>query len=354
MKNKVKEKRGEKKEEKEVGGSGVGMSKVEVPNGYAAWQARLTLLLIGLFTGVGYLTLQQVLTGSIRDAIFVSMLIGATAILLYGLKYLRDYLVSRGIRFYNFVLSTDNPEEAYRQHGELCRSVLNIKWMTVVGIVYGTIVGSAPFLFSLWPSSTVLKIALALFLFIVNFATGVAFYGLIDFFVHAVRMGSMIEVDIWKVNKPSTEFLLGATRRISILGGVYAGISNTSIVFSILPVNYLTISYFIFSGTTILASVVIPSIPITRKLRLAKVEAINEIENQLHETLRGELDKAKDPDAKISTDRFESLLTMKERVEDVHSWPFRIKSIFAGLSVIFFSSVPLIVEAVLQQLINGQ
>lgn len=325
---------------------------VEVPEAYATWRARLTLLLLCLLSGVGYLILQQIVTGSIRDTVFVSMLIGATGILLYGLKYLRDYLVSRGIRFYNFVLSTDDPEEAYRQHKELCMSVLNARWMTVAGVIYGAIVGSAPFLFSLWPSIPILRVLLSIFLFTVNFATGVAFYGLIDFFIHAVRMGKMIEVDIWKVNKPSTEFLLGATRRISILGGVYAGISNTSILFSVIPISYLVILYFIFSGVTILASVVIPSIPIARKIRQAKMEAINNIEDQLHETLKRELDKAKSNNEEINTDKFESLLTMKEKIEDIHSWPFRVKSIMAGFSVIFFSSIPLIIEVVLQYVIS--
>lgn len=326
---------------------------IDVPHGYSTWKARLTLLLLALVTGTGYLTLQQMLTGTIEDAVFVSMLIGATAILLYGLKYLRDYLVKRGIRFYNFVLSTDDPEEAYHQHNTLCSSVLNYRRMTLAGVAYGATVGSAPFLLSLWQATPVLQASLAVFLFAINFATGVAFYGLIAFFVHAVQMGEMIEVDIWRVNKPSTEFLLGATRRISILASVYAGLSNTSILFSVLPINALVIAYFCFSGLTILASVVIPSVPIAKKLRDAKWEAVNEIEHQLHNTLKASLKKAKDPDAEISTERFESLLTMKEKIEAVHSWPFRIKSIFAGLSVVFFSSIPLIVESLLQSWISG-
>lgn len=328
-------------------------SEIEVPNGYAKWQSRLTLLALALLFGVGYLTLERMLTGTIRDAVFVSMLVGATAILLYGLKYLRDYLVNRGIRFYNFVLSTDNPEEAYRQHDKLCSSVLNFQRMTVAGLLYGTVVGSAPYLLSLWQLNPILQISLSAFLFVINFATGVAFYGLIAFFVHAVRMGRMIEVDIWRVNKPSTDFLLGATRRISILASIYAGLSNTSILFSVLPITPLVIAYFCFSGLTILASVVIPSIPIARKLRSAKMEALNEIERQLHDTLKESLQKAKEPDEEINTEQFESLLTMKEKIEAVHSWPFRIKSIFAGLSVVFFSSVPLIVEYILKVFLSS-
>jgi len=31
----------------------------------------------------------------------------------------------------------------------------------------------------------------------VNFATGLAFYGLLAFFYHAVRMGAMVRVDLW-------------------------------------------------------------------------------------------------------------------------------------------------------------
>lgn len=329
------------------------LSEIEVPDSYAKWQSRLALLVLSLISGVGYLSLEYVLTGSIQDALFVSMLIGATAILLYGLKYLRDYLVNRGIRFYNFVLSTSDPEEAYRQHNELCGSVLNFQWMTVAGLAYGIVVGSAPFLLSLWQTNPALQYSLSAFLFTINFATGVAFYGLVAFFLHAVRMGRMIEVDIWRVNKPPTDFLLGATRRVSVLASVYAGLSNTSILFSVLPITPLVITYFCFSGLTILASVVIPSIPIARKLRRAKMEAINEIERQLHRTLKESLKKAEEPDENVSIEEFESLLTMKEKIEAVHSWPFRIKSIFAGLSVTFFSSAPLIVKSMLQVFLGG-
>lgn len=339
----------EEDQSEELGGEGSEeLSGIEVPVSYAGWQLRFTLLVLALLSGVGYLTLERVLTGTIGDAVFVSMLIGATAILLYGLKYLRDYLVNRGIRFYNFVLSTENPEEVYRQHKRLCSSVLNFRWMTVAGLIYGTVIGSAPYLLSLWPANPGLQISLSTFLFVINYATGVAFYGLIVFFVHAVRMGQMIEVDIWRVNKPSTDFLLGATRRISILASIYAGLSNTSILFSVLPISPLVISYFCFSGLTILASVVIPSLPIAQKLRRAKMEALNEIERQLHDRLKDSLRKAKDSNEKANTEELESLLTVKEKIEAVHSWPFRIKSISAGLSVILFTSIPLIVEYLLK------
>lgn len=338
--------------EMDTNGPDPSLPGTEPPKGYASWKARFLLLSLCLVSGVVYLTMEQITTGSIVDAWFVSMLVGATAILLYGLKYLRDYLVNRGIRFYNFVLSTDDPEEAYRQHSKLCKSVLNSRWMSFAGIVYGFIVGSAPFLLSLWQANLTLQICLSLFLFIINFVTGVAFYGLISFFMHAMKMGQLIEVDIWRVNKPSTEFLLGATRRISILSGLYSGISNTSILFSVFPVSGLVIGYFCFSGITILSSVVIPSIPIARKLRMAKLKAINEIEHQLHNTLKESLKKAKDPNKKISTERFESLLTMKDKIESIHSWPFRVKSIFAGISVLFLSLAPLIVETVMKRLLG--
>ena len=325
---------------------------VRAPNGYASWQSRLLLLVLASVTGAGYLGFQQVMLGSVKDALFVSMLIGATAVLLYGLRYIREYLVDRGIRFYHFVLSTDDPKEAYRQHAKLCRSVLNFRRMTVSGCVYGTAAASAPYLLSLWPDSTLLLASLSAFMFVINFTTGVAFYGLIAFFVHAVRMGQMIEVDIWRVNKPSTDFLLGATRRISVLASIYAAICNTSVLFSIAPITPSVIAFFCFSGLTILASVAIPSIPIAQKLRRAKFEAINEIEHQLHETLKESIEEAKNPDQDISTEEFESLLTMKEKIEAIHSWPFRIKSIFAGASVIFFSSIPLVVESVLRTLLS--
>jgi hypothetical protein len=343
----------ELKREERPSGAPEDRTAIAMPKGYTSWKVRLGLLSVTLVTGVSYLVVEYDRSNSIEDAIFVSMLMCSTAILLYGLGYLRDYLVGKGIRFYNFVLATDNPEKAYQEHNKLCRSVLNTRWMTLAGIAYGLAVGSAPYVLNLWGDAHALKLSLAGFLFAVNFVTGVAFYGLIAFFGHAVKMGEMIDVDIWRVNKPSTEFILGATRRISVVASVYASISNTSILFSVLPINYLVIAYFVFSGATILASVVVPSIPIARKLHRAKMDALHKIEEQLYDTFKDSLERAKEPEGKVDTSQFESLLTMKERIESFHVWPFRIKSILAALSVIFFSAIPLVVQSVLKVLLES-
>lgn len=303
-------------------------------------------------SGVVYTIVQWNDHGAIEDAVFVSMLIGATMILMLGLRALYSYIATKGMDFYSFALSTPDPEVALEEHRGLCASVFNSVRMTLVGFVYGLAVGSAPLLLGVWPNDLSLRLLLTVFMFFVNFATGLAFYGLVVFFFRAVRMGQMVKVDLWHIDNPSTGFLLGATRRISVLASVYVCICLSSILFSELPVSGLVIAYSCFSGAIILASLLIPSHPVAQKLRDAKAKTLGEIEIQLNAAFQEAIENMKTSGAKVDLVRFESLLQLREKVEKIHTWPFRVKALTAGASVVFFSSIPVILQLILERVLG--
>ena len=207
-----------------------------VPSSYAhigyastAWTVRIIALCF--VTGTLYVPLQWYRHGDIKDAEFVSMLIAATMILMFGLRRLQRYIVTKGLDFYSFVMSTRDPEKAVLEHDKLCTSVFNFRRMTISGVLYGMTIASAPFVLGVWKDDLLLRSSLSLFMFFVNFVTGVTFYGLLTFFHHAVKMGAMVRIDLWHVDNPSTNFLLGATRRLSMLASIYICICISSKTF---------------------------------------------------------------------------------------------------------------------------
>lgn len=326
-------------------------NKSELPTlKYASLLGSFFLVMLTLLVGVVYVFEQWLKTGQIKDAIFVSMLVGATMILVQGIRNLYKYILERGLDFYAFVTPADDPEKGVREYNQLFRSVFNSKGMTLSGILYGLAIGCAPFALGAWNNAIVLRWLLASFLFTVNFVTGIAFYGLAMFFFHSIKMGQILKVELWQHENPSTAFLMGATRRISILSSLYICICISSILFSLLPIGALIIAYCVFSGLVILASLLVPIFPIVKKMNTAKRNALSEINEQLQNEFRkivGKVNRSKD---NVDLKQIESLLSLREKIDAVSVWPFKLKTVGAAASVIFVSSIPVILQFMLEKL----
>ncbi len=310
----------------------------------------MAVAMLSLTVGLVYVSAQWFQTGTIADSIFVSILLGATFLLLVGLHGVRGYLVRRGLDFYLFVFSTTDPAQAYERHHQLLCSVIHPRRMILSGSVYGLMVGTAPWLLQTWPESPTLLILLSLFLFFVNFATGMAFYALLMFFRHAVEMGRMLHIDLWQISNPSTSFLLGSSRRITLLASLYISMCLSSILFSVLPVGGLVVIYSIFAGIILLASLIIPPLPVAQKLRDAKAQVLYDLDQQLNQVFYGTLEKLKKGDRQsVDMAEFEALLQLREKIAGLNILPFKSKSITAGASIIFFSLIPVLLQFVLQK-----
>jgi len=319
--------------------------------GYASTRARLAILGSTLLTGVCYCLVQWLQTGEIADAWFVGMLTGATAILLHGVKALFDYLVHRGFEYYGFVTPKSDPEQGLRECERLLASAFNVRNMTAAGLLYGLGVGSAPFMLGTWSSSARLRLLLCAFLCSVNFATGVAFYGLVIFFIHSFRLGRLVNVDFWQRQNRAIAFLLGATRRISLLASVYVSVSFSSLLFSVFPVAGLIIVYSIFAVLVILASLVIPAVPIARQTGIAKADALSGIDAQLQAEFTRIIAGLESADENVRLDRLQTLILVREKIDSIRTWPFRLKTVGSAGGIILISSVPVALEFALERLL---
>lgn len=336
------------------------MSKAETGSPGAAAQSvrshgyltRTASSLVGgavLVIGLLYLMLEFNHTDQIVDSLFVSMLVGATLILLIGLRSVLNFLATRGETFYAFVLAATDPKEAYRRHAHLFATVTNTTRMTLSGVVYGLLIGFAPFVLNAWPQDAALRLGLAVFLFGVNFTTGVAFYALLSFFAFSTQMGAQARVDLWQASNPSTDFLTGATRRISVLASGYVAICLSSVLFSVLPPQGAVIAYSVFAAFMLVLSILVPALPLARKIHDAKFAALRELDEKVQAAFFEVL--SKDPeqfDQRLS--RLHALLALRERVERLQSWPFKVRSVTSAASVLFFSSLPVILQLLLERL----
>ncbi len=300
-----------------------------------------------IFTGLIYLIFQWFITKNIVDSLFVGLLFGSTVILVLGLSSMAKHVTNRGLNFFSSSLDLETEKEIFEKYQNYCAKILHVPGMIITGFLYGIAVSVTPFLFDIWPDHFVLKFAMTLFLLAVNFVTGAALYSLARYIEQSYRIAPLINIDLWQANSGKTDFLLGMTRKMSVLASVYIALSLTSILFSLIPVNTAVISYGIFSGSILLCVLFVTPAPVVQKLRDEKVKMLNDLDDRIHDLLPGSYSNLNTDDTG-ELERMKSLLELREKIENLNVWPFRIKSIIATFSVIFFSALPILVRTILE------
>jgi hypothetical protein len=221
--------------------------------------------------------------------------------------------------------------------------------MTLVGVLYGLALGSSPYVLGVWPEQDLLRLLLALFMFSINFVTGAAFYGLLAFFLKSVKLGKLVLVDLWQKENPSTEFLLGAARRVCVLVSVYICLCNASVLFSVLPLDGFVLGYAIFSGSLIVLSLIIPTVPIVQKIAATKRDALHQVNTQLQNEFSQILAGCRNRQSQLDLTRLERLMSLRDRIESTNVWPFRLKFLRTGISVVLISLLPVILQFILEK-----
>lgn len=300
-----------------------------------------------IFTGLIYLILQWFNTQNIIDSIFVGLLFGSTVILVLGLSSMAKHVTNRGLNFFSSSLNLETESEIFEKYQTYCAKILHVPGMIIAGLLYGIAVSFTPFIFEIWPDHFVLKFTMALFLLAVNFVTGAALYSLVRYIEQSYRIAPLINIDLWQANSGKTDFLLGMTRKMSVLASVYIALSLTSILFSLIPVNTAVISYGIFSGSILLSVLFVTPAPVVQKLKDEKLRMLSDLDDHIHDLLPESYSSLNTNDA-VELERMKSLLELREKIENLNVWPFKVKSVIATISVIFFSALPILVRTILE------
>lgn len=307
----------------------------------------VTYLLVLVGSGLLYLFSQFSVNNSITDSLFLGLLFGSSLILLVGIKWIQIFFHKNLEGFYDSLES---------EHALTIETLLNLvkgvfknPYSIMSGLVYGIAVGLSPFLFDIWEEVIILKIELALFLFIVNFLTGSALFSLVMLFKFLYNASNNVRVNMYDRYNNSARFITDISKRASIIASLYVAFSITSIYFSELPINTITISYSIFSALIILTAYVIPMIPIRNRILNIKKETINTLSFEIQKEFDSLIKKTISHE-EIDTSRYEALLEMRSKVNGLPSFPIGLKGIWNALSIIGITLLPILIELLLEKI----
>lgn len=312
----------------------------------------LTFLSAGaLLLGVSYVVAQWLRIGRIADGLFVSLLVVATFSLSASVRRAIGQLQAEGVGALLYLRQTSEQSTA-REVEIFLRELLDLNRAIAVGATYGLVVGAAVPVLGVWGEEPVLAVLLAAFLFIVNVATGVGLLGLLQFFLAAIRLGRTMRIDLWQVDNPATTFVVGATRRVAIMTALYAAVCNSSVLFSLLPINGYIIGYFVFSGLVLVSSIAVPVLPIVKRLEAAKRKVLADFDRRLFVTFSHSLGDLTGESIEVDFESLKTLLDLREQIRRQETWPFRLQAVFAALSVMLLSAIPVVLQVVIDQMIE--
>lgn len=301
----------------------------------------ILLILIGLV----YILAQNFIANDIKDAIFVGLLLGGSFILIFGAYWIYNYF-NANIEDFELQIIKSNESQRNNFYASLLEIFSNKS--IIIGVLYGLAVGSIPVIYNLWPEEITLKLLLGIFLFAVNFLTGVALTTLFRIFQFLYFSAKYIEFNLYDV-KHLTKFITTLSKSGSIIAAFYVFFSIMSIYFSILPLDFLTIGYSVFAALVIISAYIIPIIPINNKTKLLKNEVLKAISDEVQiefNTIMKNIAK----DDTLNLDKYDKLIEVREKVERIQTIPIGLKAVWNSLYIIAITLLPILLQFLLEKL----
>jgi hypothetical protein len=309
------------------------------------WTYSISLILLGIV----YILIQYVIFNDIKDSLFIGLLFGGSFILLFGIKWIQVFFKEKIVLFYNNLDKNEKLEK--NDFGLLTKKIFKNPLALVCGVGYGLGVGYVPFLLNIWDDSLTLQLFLSIFLFIVNFLTGTSLFSLIMLFVFLYKTSNYLSISLYDRNNPASNFVADLSKRASIIASFYIAFSITSIYFSELPINSMTISYSIFAGIVILTAYIVPMIPIRNKIQIQKISILNEISSLLQNELNQLISNAK-LEHEINIEKYNSLLELRTKISGIQSIPIGFKAFWNSIYIILITLLPVFIQIILEKIMN--
>lgn len=304
----------------------------------------LAALIAALVVGVFYLWYQFSTVGRMADPLFVTILLGSTAILLAGERYTQKHLFEKGLEFFSYSLNQEVGHAVIEKHRILAQHLFQSKYRIATGVGYGVVVAGSPVVLRVWANAPELQLALCTFLFFVNYITGTVMYSLARFVIDSKWLSQQIKVDVWNSRNPSSEFYIRSILNIGLIASTYVSISMTSILFSKFDRTAIVLLYIVFSFSVLVVVLVYPYIPIVRRMLSVKRELRDRIGHRLHSLTENALRTPAAKEADEVLEEMRRLLELRKAVEEVSLLPFRSVTVWAVAVMAFIFSHPLILE----------
>lgn len=304
------------------------------------------IMAVTILGGSVYLLLQWFNFGGFDDPFFVGLLFAGTALLLIGIGRVFRHLEAGAADFFDFIApdaSGDGPEKA----ADLVLDVFHSGKAVAAGVVYGSLLACAPWVLAVWEGEFGLRLALSVFLFLVNFVAGVGFYGLVQVTRFSWKVAPLVHIDLWNRDNLSTDFLRGTTHGTARLAAGYIGLCIGSIIFSPFPLQGLVLGYSLFAATVILFAFVVPELPLRERIAAEKRRVLQEINGALKLEFSRTFDMVRGNQSLPELDRVKDILYLRSEIRDVSTWPFGVKSANTAVTVFGMAMLPKILEVAL-------
>jgi hypothetical protein len=303
-----------------------------------------------LLSGIIYLEIQWIFTRDIKDKLFVFFSIGASILILCCAWNILNFIRKNEMSFCAVGIDSLDLDTNRKEYDKLLFIFIDYRLAIPFGIIWGVAASYIPFYFDIWPTNSIVAFAFSFFLFCNCFITGFYLLNLVRYFFITKNLWDLIEVELWKRDKRAADFLLPLSKKTSLLASLYISITLMAwITTPFVPFTKELISYLIFAVVLLIASVVLPIRPFSSKLKKEKHLALYEIDEKIQKEYIEIIRNLKVDKEGVNYDTMNLLLEMRKKIEDIHIYPYRIKTISASFSIIIISLLPVFVQMFLEK-----
>ena len=316
--------------------------KTVVKCSHASFIVSLCMFFAVVIIGVAYTFDDVQYSDNISDLWFIVLLDLATGVLIFGERIARSHMITGGLSFFEHTSAATHIEQVFQHHQALFRATWSSEARIVGGVLYGLVIGVASYIISKEIGYSRLAIWLTLFLFAVNYVTGSTLVSLFQFIRRSPGLVSLLRVNLWNLENPTTRYLIETSFLIGAVGFVYVSLSFTGIIFSRLNINLLVAFYGAFALSVLSTGVFFPYIPIVsqasqqKMILLERLSAI--IDTHLHSrTVWHE-------SIEQNAGKIDQLIAIRNKISDISVIPYRMRLVASFVPIICSAWMPFVLK----------
>jgi len=316
---------------------------------------KVVLVLSPVVFGMAYLIVNREALRSTHGDVFVGLLLGATYVLVEGLRLMHAYVVHRAPAFFAKAARPGEDEEAERAAQAFIRATFSDRRMLTGGLIYGLLVATAAALIARGESgSPLIEVLLWLFLFAVNYVAGMGFTGLVYLFRALWESREYLVVTVWRRSNESTRFVDDIRVRSAALAAVYVGLSLSSIVyFPSLAHSGLVTVYSLMATVVILVALIGPGMVIRSRLEDARGEAMNKVDAQLQAEFGALFPAGEVEPIRERLEKIDGLLALRDKIEGMAPPPLSWRTLRTAVGSVAMTVLSMILDKSLSPIVDA-
>jgi hypothetical protein len=307
---------------------------------YHRWVVLIGIFIVCVLAGIAY----EFRAASPQAYIAVQMLLAATLILIVGVRFIHRSIVNKAMLYFAYAMPQSSSQQIADATYKFFRTIFDTKRLTIVGILYGLGFGlGITFLTTFAQTDSVRAIYFFVFIFSINFMTGMAFYGLVQLFRRILESGNSIDFDFWERNNGATEFILTISGRISLLTCLYTSICINSVYFLDVQLGLAVHFYAMFAGVFSLAAYIVPTIPLRKRFEVLKQQTLNKLNAEITRAFSNMVEgQQQNKDVTSDREEINRLTGLRDKVDKIEIWPYSWRSLALITAIVLITLSPVV------------